>query len=196
MTEDTEKDAAKPQLDENGLIIREYDKMVLVVVPPEGYAEATLRYARSALLDRDVGTRSVSTTADEPIHGSEQDQFMPNGLIKDSRMKDFAGLLLCGGPGAHGLIEDAHVVRLAREAMGEKKPIGAWGQAVAILARAGILAKTKVTGDPSLRKTLEEAGAHYTGQQVEEDGMLVTGLDESAGMRFGRALAALVRGSG
>ena len=37
-------------LDQDGLVIQDFEHTVLVVVPPEGYREETLRYARSSLL--------------------------------------------------------------------------------------------------------------------------------------------------
>ena len=46
------------ELDENGLVVHQYTAMVLVCVPSKGYAETTLRYARSALYNVHVGTWS------------------------------------------------------------------------------------------------------------------------------------------
>ncbi len=196
MSNEAEKEGTRPELDEHGLVVHEYDKTILVVVPPEDFAEATMRYARAALLAVDVGTRSVSTQDKDLVHGTAGDQFQVDGLIKDARMDDYAGVLFCGGAGCLPLAEDAHVVRLAREATAQNKPIGAWGQAPTILARAGVLAKRKVTGDSSIRELLEKAGAKYTGAQVQVDGLLVTGLDDTAGLRFSRALAEVSRAPG
>ena len=65
--------------------------------------------------------------------------------------------------------------------------------AVAVLAKAGILKKRKVTGNPALRELLEQAGARFTGVQVQQDGKLVTAYDDAAGLRFGKALVEIVR---
>ena len=196
MSNEAEKERTKPELDEHGLVVHEYDKTILVVVPPEDFAGATMRYTRAALLAVDVGTRSVSTQDTDLVHGANLDEFQVDGLIRDARMDDYSGVLFCGGPGSLPLAEDAHVVRLAREAVAQNKTIGAWGHSPTVLARAGVLAKRKVTGDPSIREILEKAGAKYTGAQVQVDGLLVTGLDDTAGLRFGRALAEVSRTPG
>jgi protease I len=181
----------EPELDENGLVVQKFDRTVLVVVPPRDHADSTLRYSRSGLLEVDVATRVVSTQDEEPVHGVAGDEFQPDGLIRDSEMDGYVGVVFCGGPGARDLAEDPDAQRLAREALAQEKLIGAWGDSLAVLARAGVLERRKVTGDPALRETLTSAGARFTGAQVEVDGMLVTAIDDMAGVRFSQALAAL-----
>jgi protease I len=83
-------------------------------------------------------------------------------------------------------------VRLTREAAAQDKLIGAWGESVLVLAAAGVVKGRKVTGAPSVREAVAKAGGRYTGVQVEKDGKLVTGFDDAAGLRFGKALAAIV----
>jgi len=185
-------EAQEPELDEHGLVVHKYVSRVLVVVPPRDYAETTLRYARSALFNVHVGTRSVSTTDDALIHGALQDEFQVDGVLKGETMEPYSGVIFCGGPGAAALADDDDAQRLAREAAAQDKLIGAWGEACAVLARARVVKKRRVTGDPALRELLESAGARYTGRQLETDGKLVTALDDAAGFRFGKALVAIV----
>lgn len=189
----TKKQTGEPELDDDGLIIQHYASTVLVVVPAEGYAETTLRYARSALYNVHVGTRVVAPQDDELIRGELQDEFQPDGRLAEARMDDYSGVILCGGPGAMALAEDAEAQRIAREAFAQDKLVAAWGHAPAVLARAGVVARRRLTGDPSLRQMLSNAGARYTGRQVEVDGKLVTALDDAAGFRFGKALVQIVR---
>lgn len=183
---------AKVQVDEHGLVVHTYVSTVLVVVPPGGYAETTLRYARSSLFNVHVGTRVVSSQGGALLRGELQDEFEVDGSLADERMAPYSGLILCGGSGAAWLAEQPDVLRLAREAQAEDKLIGAFGLAVGALARAGVLKKKRVTGERSLRAALEAAGARYTGTQVERDGKLVTGLDDASGFRFGKALVQVV----
>lgn len=183
---------AKVQVDEHGLVVHTYVSTVLVVVPPGGYAETTLRYARSSLFNVHVGTRVVSSQGGALLRGELQDEFEVDGSLADESMAPYSGLILCGGNGAAWLAEQPDVLRLAREAQAEDKLIGAFGLAVGALARAGVLKKKRVTGERSLRAALEAAGARYTGTQVERDGKLVTGLDDASGFRFGKALVQVV----
>ena len=190
----SKKDAApKSEVDEHGLVVHKYVSTVLVVVPPSGYAETTLRYARSALFNVHVGTRVISSQEGALLRGELQDEFEVDGSLAQESMAPYAGLILCGGEGAAWLAEQPDVLRLVREAREQDKLIGAFGLAVGALARAGVLKKRRVTGDPVLKQAVAGAGARYTGAQLETDGKLVTGLDDASGFRFGKALVQVVR---
>ena len=181
------------ELDSDGLVVQKYHSQVLVVVPPSEYGEECLRYTRSSLYNVHVGTRSVSTQFEELVKGRHQDEFLVDDPIESATMDPYSGLVLAGGEGALTIADHPDVLRLVREAAQQKKMIGAWGHALAILARAGVLKGRKVTGHPSLKAELTRAGAKYSGRQLEVDRKLVTGLDDAAGMRFGKALAEIVR---
>jgi protease I len=188
----SKQEPAKAEVDEHGLVVHKYVSVVLVVVPPSGYAETTLRYARSALFNVHVGTRVVSSVDGAFLRGELQDEFQVDGSLASESLSAYSGLLLCGGVGAGWLAEQSDVLRLAREAHEQEKLLGAWGLAVRALARAGVVRKKSVTGDRALQAELEAAGARYTGTQVERDGRLVTALDDAAGFRFGKALVQVV----
>ena len=183
----------EPELDEHGLVVHKYVSTVLVVVPDGEYAETTLRYARSALYNVHVGSYVVASADEELIQGELQDEFQPDGLLRDAAMADYSGLILCGGPGAMQLAEDSDAQRLTREAVSQDKLVAAWGHSSAVLARAGVVKGKRLTGDPSLRQMLSKAGARYTGAQLERHGKLVTAYDDAVGLRFGKALVEIVR---
>jgi putative intracellular protease/amidase len=184
--------AAEVEKDQDGIVVQKYQSLVLVVVPPHDYAEQTLRHARSSLAVVHVGTRSVSTDADELIKGRLQDEFMVDGPLGGETMEDYSGVIFVGGEGALAIASDPDAQRLAREAAAANKLIGAWGHSVAILARAGILEKRRVTGAPEVRDEVLRAGGKFSGRQLERDGNLVTAADEAVGMRFGKTLAHIV----
>ena len=189
-----EKEAATgdAELDEHGLVIHRYESMILVIVPADGYGETTLRYARSALFNVHVGTKTVSTNDEDMLLGSMQDELQADGKISEAKMEDYAGLLVVGGPGAQEMAENADARRLVAEAAAQDKLIGAWGESLALLAAAGVVKKKKVTGDPSAKDAVEKAGGRYTGTQVQRDGKFVTAYDDAAGFRFGKALVQVV----
>ena len=184
--------APDAELDADGLVIQTYRSMVLVVVPPSEFGDEMLRYARSSLHNVHVGTRVVSTREDEPLQGRLQDNFLVEGTLAAERMTAYSGVVFVGGEGALALAQDPEALRLAREAAQGGKLIGAWGHGVAILAAAGVLKGRRVTAHPAVRDALKHAGAKVSSRQLEVDGALVTATDESAGMRFGKALAAIV----
>ena len=182
----------EPEKDADGLVVQKYTSLVLVVVPPRDYGDQALRHARSSLYNVHVGTHSVSTNPYDLIKGRLQDEFMVDGDIAAARMDGYSGVVFIGGEGALELVENPDAQRIAREAAAADKMIGAWGHAVAILARAGILKGKRVTCDPSVKDAVVAAGAKWSGRQLERDENLVTAADEAVGMRFGKTLAQIV----
>jgi putative intracellular protease/amidase len=180
------------EVDADGLAIQKYHSMVLIVVPESDYGDEALRYARSCLYNVKVGTTSVSTQSQEMIKGRLQDEFLVDGPISEARMEPYSGVIFVGGEGAQALAGHPDALRLAREARAADKMIGAWGYAVGILARAGVLRGVRATGLPQMRAEIEKAGGKFTGRQVEVSGSIVTAADDAAGMRFGKALAEIV----
>lgn len=184
--------AEEPTLDEDGIPIQTYTSTVLVVVPSKDFGEQALRYARSCLQNVHVGTRSVSPEFDGMVQGRLQDEFLVDQPLAGVSLDGYSGVIFAGGGGALELADDQDAQRLAREAARDGKLIGAFGEAVAVLARAGVVKGKRVTGARSLEAEVKKAGGKYTSRQVVTSGKLVTALDESAGMRFGKALAAVV----
>lgn len=187
-----DKKEAAEELDEDGLVVQKYLSTVLVVVPASGYDETALRYARSALYNVHVGTRSVSSQADDNIEGRLQDLFLVDGPLEGESMEDYSGVLFVDGDGCEEMATDPAVLQLARDAQADDKLIGAWGRSVLILAGAGVVKGRKVTGDASVRDEVKRAGGKWLGVEWHRDGNLVTARDEAAGLRFGKALAQVV----
>lgn len=187
---------AEEELDDDGLVVQRYDSTVLVVLPPKGFGEQILRYARSALYNVHVGTYSVSTVVDDLIRGRLQDEFMVDGPLAEADMDQYSGILIAGGEGGEegsDLSQDEKVLGLVRAAAADEKLVASWGNAVSVLARAGVVKGYKVTGDPAFKRLVSEAGGKFTGRQIEASRNVITARDEGAGMRFGQALAELVR---
>ena len=180
-------------LDEDGLIVQKYESIVLVVLPPEGFGDQILRYARSSLYNVHVGSHSVSTVTEELVKGRLQDEFMVDYALADASMDDYSGILIAGGEGTPTLAEDAKVQDLLRAADRDGKLIAGWGDALAALAKAGVVKGRKVTGDARFERLVADAGGKFTGREIEVSKHLVTARDEGAGMRFGQALAEVVR---
>ena len=184
--------APDAELDADGLVVQKYRSMVLVVVPARDFGDECLRYARSSLYNVHVGTRVVSVQSAVAVHGRLQDEFLVEGTLAEEDTETYSGVVFAGGEGALDLARNEDALRLARGAARAGKLIGAWGHAVAVLGAAGLLKGRRVTGHPSIRDGLRQNGAKVSTRQVEVDGNLVTGIDESSGMRFGKALATLV----
>jgi putative intracellular protease/amidase len=180
-------------IDEDGLTIQTYESTVLIVVPHEGFDDQALRHVRSSLNNVHVGTRSVSTRSDVSVTGRLQDEFHVDDDLQSVSMEQFVGVVFVGCEEDTAFLSDTDVLRLATEAQATGKLIGAWGLSTLALARAGILRNRKVTGAAAVAREVEHAGGRYHGRQIVVDGNLITGIDESAGLRLGKALAEQVR---
>lgn len=187
-----EAHATEEDVDEYGLKVQHYVSTVLLVVPIEGFAETTLRYARSSLYNVHVGTRSVASVDEGLVKGQFQDEFQVDGPIAGETMERYSGLIVTGGTGVDELAGNADVARLIREADAAGKLLGTWGQGLACLLAAGVVGGRRVTGARSLEDAVRKAGGKYTGVQVQRDRNLVTALDDAAGFRFGRELVRIV----
>lgn len=181
------------ELDEDGLIVQRYDRRVLVAVPPRGFGDQTLRYARSSLYNIHVGTWVAASDPDTPVAGRLQDEFLADGSLDDVSLDEFAGVIVVGCEGEHPFTTDQRVLTLLREAHAAHKLVAGWGNAAAVLAAAGVVRGRRITGDAPSKAAVERAGGKFTGRQVEPAGHIVTASDEGAGMRFGQALVEAVR---
>ena len=186
-----DQDTDKP-LDDDGVEIIDYLSTVLIVFPPDDFDEQVMRCARSSLAVVHIFSRSVSSEYDEMVIGRLQDEFLVEGVLSDESMEEYSGLIIVGGEGAKSLWSDADAIRLVKEAAAGGKMIGAWGHAVGVLASAGVVSGVKVTGSSDCHDALKKAGAKLSTRQVVSSGKIVTGLDETVGMRFGKALAQVV----
>ena len=185
--------AEEQQLDDEGLIVQKYHAKVLIVMPPEGFGDQILRYARSSLYNVHVGSTSVSADPEAEVKGRLQDEFLVDEPLEGQTMDAYTGILVAGCEGANPLADDARVLDLLRAADADKKMIATWGNGLAALARAGVVRGRKVTGDAAAKDEAARAGGKYTGREVVISRHVITARDEGAGMRFGQALADHVR---
>lgn len=187
-------DTNEQELDADGLVIQRYDSIVLVVVPPDGFGDQILRYARSSLYNVHVGSWSVSSVTDDLIKGRLQDEFMVDGALAEADMESYSGIIIAGSEGdTSPLAQDDKVLQLVRDAHADGKLVATWGNGLSVLAAAGVIKGRKVTGNDASKDAAKRAGAKFTGREIEVAKHVVTAKNEGAGMRFGQALAELVR---
>lgn len=102
-------------------------------------------------------------------------------------------LLLPGGmPGAENLSEHEELNELIVDFVTAGKPVAAICAAPMVLGKLGLLKGKKVTCYPGFEQYLE--GAEYTGNQVEKDGNIITGIGPGAAMDFALAVVELLTG--
>lgn len=93
----------------------------------------------------------------------------------DAEAQDYAAMVLPGGVlSADTLRADSDIIRLVRDAAIQGKPVAALGHAAWVLVEAGLAKGRHLTGAPSLRSDLVNAGAQWTDSPAAEDGNVIT----------------------
>ncbi len=182
-----DKEKSEPQLDQDGIVIVEYKHTVLVIVPPENFGGQGVCQARSMVQSVHIATRVASSRYDEVLKGRLQDFYLADETLDQVDVANYAGVLIASGDGDE-LANDERVLRIVREMHAAGKPVGAIGNGLEVLLRAGAVKGKRVTGPPNFEAAAKKAGAKFSGRQVEISGNVVTALNESAGVRFGRGL--------
>lgn len=115
-------------------------------------------------------------------------------LVRNIDVDDYDAIIFIGGVGAREYFNDRAAIRIAQQAVRKNKILGAICIAPGILARAGVVRGRRVASAYSERKALTLAGADWTMNDVERDGLLITANASTSAQRFGKAILAALRG--
>jgi putative intracellular protease/amidase len=181
----------EPVLDEDGIAILEFAHTVLVIVPPDGFGEQGVCFARAQLQSMRIATRVASSRYDEVLRGRLQDFFLADEPLDQVDAGRYAGVLIASGQESD-LASDERVLRIVRDMNAAGKLVASIGNGLDVLLRAGVCKGKRVTGPAEMEEAARKAGAKYTGRQVETSGNVVTASGESSGVRFGRGLIDVV----
>ena len=112
--------------------------------------------------------------------------------LAECKAGDYDAIVFIGGPGAAEFFKNATAQALARAAVEQGKVLAAICIAPVTLANAGVLKGKKVTGFPSIQDQLAAQGAQVVGQDVVQDGNLLTASGPSVAREFASALAKML----
>ena len=133
-----------------------------MVVPPERFRDEELFDTRAAL---QAGGHHVvvASTHVGRCPGSRGGHVCAEVPLDAQRAADYEAIVFVGGGGSKLLWRDEDALRLAREAADGNKVLGAICLAPVILGNAGVLRGRKATVAGTEARTIEMAGAAYTG---------------------------------
>ncbi len=160
---------------------------VLMVIAPERFRDEEYREPR-AVVEEAGGRVTVAAARPGRARGMLGLEVEPDVILDRVRAEDFDAVVFVGGSGASVYWDDPTAHALARRAAELGRVVGAICIAPVTLARAGLLRGRRATCWPAETARLQAAGARCTGNQVEEDGLLVTGSGPTAARAFGEAL--------
>jgi protease I len=162
-------------------------RKVLMVIAPRDFHDEELSTPKELFELKGVKV-TVAAATSEAASGMYGAEIRPDIQLKDARAGDYDAIVFIGGNGADVYFNDADALGLAIEAQKQDKVVGAICIAPVILAKAGILEGKKATVSPFSAKDLKDAGATYTGENVQVDGKIITGKGPGAAEEFGRAI--------
>jgi protease I len=146
----------------------------ILIIATDGFEDSELLEPRRRLIDAGAEVTVAALKAEE-IKGDKGATIMPDCTVDDVEMRTFDALLLPGGTkNPDKLRMHPEVVDLVSRFVESGKPVGAICHAPWLLAEAEVLRGRTVTGWPSIRTDLRNAGATVVDEEAVTDGNLVT----------------------
>ncbi len=158
---------------------RQLDGHRVAVLAADGVEQDELVASRRAVEDAG-GTTELLSSAPGEIQACRADvvlgdRFPVDHLVGRVSVDDYDALVIPGGTlGPDRLRTDDHAVAFVRHFMHVGKPVAAIGHGPWLLIEAGAVVGRTLTGWPSLRTDVVNAGGTYVGEKVVVDRNLVT----------------------
>ena len=146
----------------------------ILIIATNGFEDSELLDPRRTLIDRGARVTLASLDTRE-IEGDKGEMIKPDCVIEDVDSKEFDALLLPGGTkNPDKLRTEEQVVYTVRKFVDAGKPVAAICHGPWLLAEADVIRGRTVTGWPSIRTDLRNAGAEVVDRETAVDGNLVT----------------------
>ena len=164
----------------------------ILFIATDGFEDSELLEPRKRLIEAGAEVILASLETKE-IKGDNGATITPDARLDSVDIGDFDGLVLPGGTkNPDKLRMETKAVDLVRRFVESGKPVGAICHAPWLLAEADVIDGRTVTGWPSVRTDLRNAGANVVDQEAVTDGNLVTSRNPDDIPAFTKAFAKLV----
>lgn len=166
----------------------------VLILATDGFEQSELIEPRKALEAAGIDTVVASPRSGEIKgwnHGDWGERVAVDAALGDVEADDFDGLLLPGGQiNPDALRLEGRVIELIEDFDEADKPIAAICHGPWLLVEADIVDGRTVTGWPSIRTDLENAGGDVVDREVAIDGNLITSRNPDDIPAFSKALIA------
>jgi protease I len=162
-------------------------RSALLVVPARGFQDEELFITRRALELAGVQV-AVASTRTGVLMGMLGGTTQTNMLLNQASVDNFDAIVFIGGVGAIDYINNPTAQNLARQAAAQQKVLAAIGTAPSILANAGALQGIRATAYPTEQQRLVLAGAAFTGNPAEKEGLIITAAGSPAAALFAQGI--------
>lgn len=126
-------------------------------------------------------------------HGADGGDVNVDIKLSDLNVSDFDAIVFIGGPGALTHLDNKDGYKVAKDTVAQNKILSSICISPLILAKAGVLEGKKATVwtsalDKSAAKILEENGAVFQGEDVVQDGNIITASGPPAAAQFAQKI--------
>lgn len=141
-----------------------------------------------------IDIEMISITGRRQIMGGHQIHFITDTVFEDVRFEALDGVVLPGGAvGTRALEADEDVCGVVQEFVQSGRLTAAISAAPGILARQGLLEGRRAVMYPGMEPA--DCGVEWTGNDVEQDGNIITARGPAASAAFSIALIDYLKGS-
>lgn len=166
----------------------------ILIIATDGFEQSELMEPKRLLEEAGAEVTVASLKPGEIRGWDEKDwgaSVAVDRTVADVSAEDYDALLLPGGQMNPDILRTEHaVIDLVREFDASEKPIAAICHAPWLLAEADIIEGRSLTGWPSIRTDLSNAGAAVVDEEVVVDGNLITSRKPADIPAFTQALMA------
>ncbi|CAN5343393.1 type 1 glutamine amidotransferase domain-containing protein [soil metagenome] len=153
-------------------------KKRIAILATNGFEESELKSPKEAMEKEGFQVDIVSTESGKIKAWDKDDwgkEYKVDYTLADVNSKDYNALVLPGGViNPDQLRRDEDALDFVREFFEQKKPVAAICHAPWILISAEVVKGRKMTSFHSIRKDVENAGAHWVDEEVVVDNGFVT----------------------
>lgn len=161
-------------------------KNILIVIAPTDFKDEEYYIPKETL--ENAGAK-ITTASKSSEATSVMGKTQKVDVLLSEATTDYDAIVFVGGPGAHAYLNDAEVLKLAKDFYNTGKLTTAICIGPAILANAEILKGKKATVFPTSADILKAKGAIYTAEPVTVDGKIITAEDPDAAEEFAEKIA-------
>jgi protease I len=174
-------------------VARDTPRTALFIVPSLYFQDEEL-FETLAACDAASIRYVIASSTRGIIRGTAGKQADSSLLISQVKVENYDAVIFVGGSGVLAFANDPAVLGIARAAMQRREVVAAASSAGIVLANAGVISGLRVTGVPSDRNRLAQAGGNVTNQIVEVDQRVITSSAPTAAIQFARAVVNVIMG--
>jgi len=166
------------------------NKTILMVIAPSDFRDEEL-FVPEEFFEKNGAEVVIASEKKGTAKGMLGGTVSVDLSVSEVDISDYDAVVFVGGSGieSHKLYENDAYLKLAADADGSGKVIGAICLGPMVPASAGILAGKNATVFESGISHITVKGAKYTGAEVTRDGRIITGEGPHAAEEFARTVA-------